>query len=151
MRREQIDSLKDEISKAKARLDYAEVQLTRASTLARENFETQQALRLRMIYCGLDEVPEARDHILDAISDEPPMNISDGGTIRQDFTHAGYSRMESLRKNKVLCAFKYTIPDDDGDTIVTVSGYITENKTDSVEADKITEFETMIDHSGEQS
>jgi HlyD family secretion protein len=44
VRREQIDSLKDEINKAKARLEYAEVQLTRAATLARENFETQQAL-----------------------------------------------------------------------------------------------------------
>jgi HlyD family secretion protein len=44
VRREQVDSLKDEINKAKARLEYAEVQLTRASTLARENFETQQTL-----------------------------------------------------------------------------------------------------------
>jgi hypothetical protein len=44
VRREQIDSLKDEINKAKARLQYSEVQLTRATTLARENFETQQAL-----------------------------------------------------------------------------------------------------------
>ena len=44
VRREQIDSLKDEINKGKARLEYAEVQLTRAATLARENFETQQAL-----------------------------------------------------------------------------------------------------------
>jgi HlyD family secretion protein len=44
VRREQIDSLKDEINKAKAGLEYSEVQLTRATTLARENFETQQAL-----------------------------------------------------------------------------------------------------------
>ena len=44
VRREQIDSLKAEINKAKARQEYAEVQLTRAATLARENFETQQAL-----------------------------------------------------------------------------------------------------------
>jgi HlyD family secretion protein len=44
VRREQVDSLKYEISKAKARQEYAEVQLTRAATLARENFETQQAL-----------------------------------------------------------------------------------------------------------
>ena len=44
VRREQIDSLKDEINKAKAGLEYSEVRLTRATTLARENFETQQAL-----------------------------------------------------------------------------------------------------------
>jgi HlyD family secretion protein len=44
VRREQIDSLKDEINKGKARLEYSEAQLTRAATLARENFQTQQAL-----------------------------------------------------------------------------------------------------------
>jgi HlyD family secretion protein len=44
VRREQIDSLKAEINKGKARLEYSEAQLTRAATLARENFETQQAL-----------------------------------------------------------------------------------------------------------
>jgi HlyD family secretion protein len=44
VRREQIDSLNAEINKAKARLEYSEVQLTRTTTLARENFETQQAL-----------------------------------------------------------------------------------------------------------
>ena len=44
VRREQIDSLKNEIAKAKARLEYAELQHTRAATLARENFETQQTL-----------------------------------------------------------------------------------------------------------
>jgi HlyD family secretion protein len=44
VRREQVDSLKDQIAKANARLEYVQVQLTRASTLARENFESQQAL-----------------------------------------------------------------------------------------------------------
>jgi HlyD family secretion protein len=44
VRREQIDSLKNEIAKGKARLEYLQVQLTRAATLARENFESQQVL-----------------------------------------------------------------------------------------------------------
>ncbi len=39
VRREQVASLKDEIAKASARLEYVEAQLTRASTLARQNFE----------------------------------------------------------------------------------------------------------------
>src|SRR5437763_41324 len=67
------------------------------------------------------------------------------GTIRMDFTHAGFARFENIRKNKVLAAFKWTIPDDGGNTVITVSGYVTENKTDSIEPDKITEFEAMID------
>jgi HlyD family secretion protein len=44
VRREQVDSLKAEIAKANARLEYVQVQLTRTSTLARQSFESQQAL-----------------------------------------------------------------------------------------------------------
>jgi HlyD family secretion protein len=44
VRREQIDSLKAEVAKASARLDYAQAQLTRTSTLARQSFESQQSL-----------------------------------------------------------------------------------------------------------
>jgi HlyD family secretion protein len=44
VRREQVESLKAEISKANARLEYAQAQLTRTSTLARQSFESQQAL-----------------------------------------------------------------------------------------------------------
>src|SRR6266550_4924696 len=44
VRREQVDSLKAAISKAGARLDYVQAQLTRTSTLARQSFESQQSL-----------------------------------------------------------------------------------------------------------
>src|SRR6202051_868513 len=44
VRREQVDSLKDEIAKANARLEYEQAQLTRTSTLARQSFESQQSL-----------------------------------------------------------------------------------------------------------
>jgi DNA mismatch repair protein MutS len=43
-------------------------------------FETQQAVRLRKIYDNLDEVPEARKNILEAIADEPPVNLADCAT-----------------------------------------------------------------------
>jgi HlyD family secretion protein len=44
VRREQVASLKAEIAKANARLEYVQAQLTRTSTLARQSFEPQQAL-----------------------------------------------------------------------------------------------------------
>jgi HlyD family secretion protein len=44
VRHEQVDSLKAQIAKAKARLEYVQLQLTRTSTLAGQNFESQQAL-----------------------------------------------------------------------------------------------------------
>jgi HlyD family secretion protein len=44
VRHEQVDSLKAAIAKASARLEYVQLQLTRTSTLASQNFESQQAL-----------------------------------------------------------------------------------------------------------
>jgi HlyD family secretion protein len=44
VRREQLDSLQAAIAKADARLAYVQAQLTRTSTLARQDFESQQAL-----------------------------------------------------------------------------------------------------------
>jgi HlyD family secretion protein len=44
VRSEQVDSLKAAIAKANSRLEYVQVQLTRTSTLARQNFESQQSL-----------------------------------------------------------------------------------------------------------
>jgi HlyD family secretion protein len=44
VRHEQVDSLKAQIAKANARLEYVQLQLTRTSTLAGQNFESQQAL-----------------------------------------------------------------------------------------------------------
>ena len=44
VRREQVDSLKAEISKANARSEYMQAQLKRISTLAGKSFEPQQAL-----------------------------------------------------------------------------------------------------------
>ncbi len=44
VRQEQVASLKAEIAKANARLEYVQLQLTRTSTLARQSFESQQTL-----------------------------------------------------------------------------------------------------------
>src|SRR6201992_4099330 len=44
VRQEQVDSLKAEIAKANARLEYVHLQLTRTDTLARQSFESQQTL-----------------------------------------------------------------------------------------------------------
>jgi DNA mismatch repair protein MutS len=49
-------------------------------------FDTQQASRLRSLHERLDELPDVAGLILEAIADEPPLNLTDGGTIR-----AGYN------------------------------------------------------------
>src|SRR6202790_164133 len=44
VRREQVDTLKAEVAKASARLEYLQLHLTRTTTLARQSFESQQSL-----------------------------------------------------------------------------------------------------------
>src|ERR1700720_1919635 len=61
VRREQVASLKYEIAKAKARLEYVQAQLTRTSTLARQSFESQQALDQ-----AENDVASARADVADA-------------------------------------------------------------------------------------
>ena len=54
--------------------------------------------RLRELHERLDEIPELRDRILAAISDEPPVNLADGGTIRAGF-HADLDDLRNLSRN----------------------------------------------------
>jgi DNA mismatch repair protein MutS len=61
-------------------------------------FETHRAARLRALYEGLDELPDVANLILEAIADEPPLNLTDGGTIRPGF-HAGLDELRDLRQN----------------------------------------------------
>jgi DNA mismatch repair protein MutS len=56
------------------------------------------AARLRAIAIGLDEIPEVRDRILNAIAEEPPANLADGGTIRSGH-HAGLDELRDLSRN----------------------------------------------------
>jgi DNA mismatch repair protein MutS len=56
------------------------------------------AARMRTIVSALDEIPEVRDRILNAIAEEPPVNLSDGGTIRSGY-HAGLDELRDLSRN----------------------------------------------------
>ncbi len=61
-------------------------------------FDTQQAERLRSIHDRLDELTDVSNLILEAISDEPPLNLVDGGTIRTGF-HAELDEFRDLSQN----------------------------------------------------
>ena len=54
--------------------------------------------RMRAILSALDELPEVRDRILNAIAEEPPVNLPDGGTIRPGF-HAGLDELRDISRN----------------------------------------------------
>ncbi len=61
-------------------------------------FDTQQAARLRSIHERLDELPDVTNRILEAIADEPPLNLADGGTIRAGF-HGELDELRDLSRN----------------------------------------------------
>ncbi len=61
-------------------------------------FDTQQAERLRSLHDRLDELPDVTQLILEAISDDPPLNLADGGTIRPGY-HAELDELRDLSQN----------------------------------------------------
>jgi DNA mismatch repair protein MutS len=61
-------------------------------------FDTQQAARLRNLHDRLDELSDVASLILDAIADEPPLNLVDGGTIRAGY-HAELDELRDLSQN----------------------------------------------------
>lgn len=75
--------------------------------------------------------------------------LKNGGnlTVKIQFTHAGYARMKAL-EDRAEHLFKFTVPDDDGDTEITVPGIVTLNKTSDLDAEKITEFDMTVEVSG---
>jgi DNA mismatch repair protein MutS len=61
-------------------------------------FDTRQAARLRNLHERLDELADVAGLILEAIADEPPLNLVDGGTIRAGF-HAELDELRDLSQN----------------------------------------------------
>jgi DNA mismatch repair protein MutS len=61
-------------------------------------FDTQQAARLRNLHDRLDELADVANLILEAIADEPPLNLVDGGTIRAGY-HAELDELRDLSQN----------------------------------------------------
>jgi len=61
--------------------------------LLRQRIAEGRSARLVDLSSRLDDVAEVRDRVLAAIAEEPPVNLSDGGTIRAGFDH----RLDELR------------------------------------------------------
>ena len=64
----------------------------------KRSFDTEQAARLRAIHERLDELPDVANLILEAIADEPPFSIADGGAIRAGF-NAELDELRDLSRN----------------------------------------------------
>ncbi len=64
----------------------------------KEQAAALESARLRRISGELDEIPELRDRILNAISEEPPASLADGGTIRSGH-HTELDELRDLSRN----------------------------------------------------
>ena len=64
----------------------------------KQHSSTLKSARLRELSSALDEIPELRERILTAISDEPPANLADGGAIRAGF-HAELDQLRDISRN----------------------------------------------------
>ncbi len=64
----------------------------------RQQASTCRAPRLVDIASRIDELPDVRDRILNGLSDNPPINIADGGTIR-DGAHAELDELRDISRN----------------------------------------------------
>jgi len=58
----------------------------------------RSAAKLAALQAQLDELPEVRDRILNAIAEAPPVNMADGGTIREGY-NAELDELRDLRQN----------------------------------------------------
>jgi DNA mismatch repair protein MutS len=64
----------------------------------KDHISAFEKARLRHISTELDEIPELRDRILNAIAEEPPVNLSDGGAIRPG-CHAELDELRDISRN----------------------------------------------------
>jgi DNA mismatch repair protein MutS len=58
----------------------------------------RQSARLRAIHAQADELEDVAKLVLEAIADEPPLNVADGGAIRAGF-HAELDELRDLKQN----------------------------------------------------
>lgn len=78
----------------------------------------------------------------------PTLLMGESFVIKYQHTNAGYIRFQALLLARAPKQWRITIPDDDGDTEITLPGILTTNKVDPLEADKITEVELTVVVSG---
>lgn len=79
--------------------------------------------------------------------------LFDGGTImiKQQFSGTGFARINTLKTAKTHSNVKIIVDDESSGTTIIAPGYFTDNKPSSIEADKITEFDTEFTVDGKRT
>ncbi|HSW49257.1 MAG TPA: DNA mismatch repair protein MutS [Bryobacteraceae bacterium] len=72
--------------------------LGRIPALKKSIVPVRASARMADVFARLDEIAEVRDRVLSALSDEPPLNLADGGSIRDGF-HAELDQLRDISRN----------------------------------------------------
>jgi DNA mismatch repair protein MutS len=64
----------------------------------KQRLVSSRCVRLLDLHARLDEVAEVRDQVLSALAEEPPVNLSDGGVIRDGF-HQPLDELRDISRN----------------------------------------------------
>lgn len=78
------------------------------------------------------------------------LRTGDPLTIRVQHTNAGFARFVAIRDAYAEKQWRFTVPDDDGDTEITVPGILTAVKLSAVSPEAITTFELTVEVSGDE-
>lgn len=102
-----------------------------------EILQTVQSKRLSMASRRLIRIP----------------TIYDPGETRLmvNMSQAGFTRFNTLKNNRTLENWKFTLNDDTSTTVIIVAGYVTGLKFNRIVADEIENYEVTIGHTGVQS
>lgn len=96
-------------------------------------------------------VPSRRLDLTDGVVKHlATLREGDAFTVKIQHTKATYARFVAIRDARTEKQWKITVPDDDGNTVITVPGILTSCPHDPLSADTINVFEASIQVSGDQ-
>lgn len=72
-------------------------------------------------------------------------------TFQVQHTNETHGRLVAIRDALEAYQWRVTVPDDDGDTVVTAPGILTECKIEDLDAEKITVIACTVEVSGDDS
>lgn len=81
----------------------------------------------------------------------PTLSKGDSIAFKIQHTNATYARFTAMRDARVEKQWRITVPDDDGDTEITVPGILTGCPWEGLQADTINTFTANVQISGEAS
>jgi len=100
-----------------------------------------------IVACGIPTITtgtvDSKRLSADMIKTLATVNKGDSFSIKFEHTHAGFARAKALQ-DRESHRFRFTIPDDEGETVIIGPCIVTQVKHADLESDKITEYDMQL-------